>query len=169
MKALIRHYPRAWRERYGNEMTQLVVEQPKTIRLAFDLIAGAIDARLHPQFPTGAADASPARKGEPVVPNLLTHCQPHEITSAEYKRSVAWLLGTTVVLSTLYLALKRTFGDNIVIDAFGVSTFPVAVLVSSWETYFKRYSRTARVAIIGGLGAVVFFISLAADALGRAF
>jgi hypothetical protein len=167
MKALIRLYPRGWRARYGDEMAQLVADQPVTIRLAFDLIAGAIDARLHPQFTAISADA-PAGKGA-VVANLLTACRPHEITPAEYRRSAVWMLGLTMVLAGVYLALKRAFGDNPLIDAFGVSTFPVAVLASSWETYFKRYSRAARVAIIGGLGALVFVISLAAEALGHAF
>lgn len=168
MKALIRLYPRAWRVRYGDEMAQLIADQPKTIRLAFDLIAGAIDARLHPQLSAGATDA-PVSKGETVVTKLLTACHPHEITSAEYRRSVAWLFGMTIVLSGIYIALKRAIGDNPFIEAFGVSTFPVAVLASSWETYFKRYSRAARLAIIGGLGAIVFLMSLAADLLGRSF
>jgi hypothetical protein len=167
MKALIRLYPRGWRARYGDEMAQLIADQPKTIRLAFDLIAGAIDARLHPQLSAGPT-GPPATKGETVVTRILTHCQPHEITSAEYRRSVVWLLGTTILLSGLYIGLKRAFGDSPLIEAFGISTFPIAILASSWETYFKRYSKTARLAIIAGLGAIVFFVSLAADWLGRA-
>lgn len=168
MKALIRLYPAAWRRRYGEEMARLIDDQPQTIRLTVDLIAGAIDARLNPQLSTEAANA-PASKGAKAVMRILTHCQPHDVTAADYKRSVAAMLATTILLAGLYLVLKRAFGDNPFIEAFGVSTFPVALLVSSWETYFKRYSRTARVAIIGGLGVFVFFISLAAESLGRAF
>ncbi|HEY7497619.1 MAG TPA: hypothetical protein VH740_03865 [Vicinamibacterales bacterium] len=166
--ALIRLYPREWRVRYGDEMAHVLAEQPTTMRLVFDLLAGAIDAWMYPQSSAGAAGAT-ASKGETAVTKLLTYCQPHEITSAEYNRSVVWMLGTTVVLSGIFLALRRALGDNILVDAFGVSTFPVAVLVSSWATYFKRYSKTARVAIIAGLGAIVFFLSLGAESLGRAF
>jgi hypothetical protein len=167
MKILIRLYPREWRARYGDEMAQLIADQPRTIRLAFDLIAGAIDARLHPQFSAGPIDAT-AAKGATVVAKLLTQCQPYEITSAEYRRSVVWLLGTTLLLSSCYLVLKRALGDNMVVEAFGVSTFPIAVLVSSWETYLKRYSRIARLVIIAALGGVVFLLSITAESLGRA-
>jgi hypothetical protein len=168
MKVLIRLYPRGWRARYGDEMTQVVADQPKTVRLAVDLIAGAIDARLNPQFSAGAREAS-AGKGETAVTRLLTHCQPHDITTADYRYSVVSMLGTTIALAGLYLALKHAFGDDPFIEAFGVSTFPFAVLVSSWGTYFKRYSMTARLTLIAGLSAIVFVLSLAAESLARAF
>lgn len=49
MKRLIRLYPRAWRERYGEEFAALVEEQPFTLRTLCDLLGGAVDAHLAPQ------------------------------------------------------------------------------------------------------------------------
>lgn len=51
MTALLRLYPRAWRERYGDELGALLEDQPATLLDRIDLIRGAVDARLHPQVP----------------------------------------------------------------------------------------------------------------------
>jgi len=49
MKKLVALYPRAWRERYGEEFLALLDEQPMTPRVVVDLLRGALDAHLHPQ------------------------------------------------------------------------------------------------------------------------
>jgi hypothetical protein len=41
MKALLRLYPRAWRERYGSEMAALVDDLPAGVGVALDLLVGA--------------------------------------------------------------------------------------------------------------------------------
>jgi hypothetical protein len=47
---LVRLYPRDWRRRYGREMeAQLRLWRPGP-REAFDLLAGAVDAHVHPQW-----------------------------------------------------------------------------------------------------------------------
>jgi hypothetical protein len=46
---LLRLYPRAWRERYGEELSaQLEAERPLRIGVVADLVRGALDAHLHP-------------------------------------------------------------------------------------------------------------------------
>lgn len=60
MSALLRLYPRAWRDRYGDELEALLEEQPPTLADHFDLIRGALDARLHPQV--RGADAPPEQE-----------------------------------------------------------------------------------------------------------
>jgi hypothetical protein len=46
---LIRLYPAAWRERYGEEFVALLQSRPPTTRDRLDIVRGAIDARIHPQ------------------------------------------------------------------------------------------------------------------------
>jgi hypothetical protein len=56
MSALLRLYPSAWRERYGAEFAELLAARPPSLRDRLDIVAGAVDARLHPQLagaPTG--------------------------------------------------------------------------------------------------------------------
>ena len=46
---LLRLYPRAWRERYGEELSaQLDTQRPLRIGVVTDLVRGALDAHLHP-------------------------------------------------------------------------------------------------------------------------
>ena len=60
MSRLLRLYPSAWRERYGEELVALLEDHPATLADRLDLIRGAFDARLHPQVPGTAA--SPAKE-----------------------------------------------------------------------------------------------------------
>jgi hypothetical protein len=60
LPAILRCYPRAWRERYGDELADLLAREPRSPRLALDLALGAIDAHLHPQV--GAHGPSRARR-----------------------------------------------------------------------------------------------------------
>jgi hypothetical protein len=46
-RAALRLYPRAWRERYGEEVTDLVASRPARLRTVLDLLAGAADAWMH--------------------------------------------------------------------------------------------------------------------------
>ena len=58
---LLRLYPRAWRERYGDEFLALVGDEPLSARHTIDILAGAIDARLSRTASTpDQSSASPA-------------------------------------------------------------------------------------------------------------
>jgi hypothetical protein len=60
LPAILRCYPRAWRERYGDELADMLAREPRSPRLAFDLALGALDAHLHPQV--GERGPSRARR-----------------------------------------------------------------------------------------------------------
>ena len=49
---LVKLYPRAWRERYENEMVALLEEHTITLFTGIDLLFGALDARLDPHYRT---------------------------------------------------------------------------------------------------------------------
>lgn len=48
---LLRLYPRAWRDRYEEEFAALLEQCPFSLGDLFDIIVGAIDARMHPCVP----------------------------------------------------------------------------------------------------------------------
>src|SRR5690606_11682032 len=82
MIALLKLYPREWRERYGRELEEIVAAQPRSLRLAVDLLAGAIDAHLKPQLTTGRRTGAPTPEGgEPMLDRLR-----HGDTAALSKR-----------------------------------------------------------------------------------
>jgi hypothetical protein len=62
MNGLLRLYPAAWRDRYLEEVSDLLAERPPSLRDRFDLIAGAADAWIHPQVA-----ARPRRETESIV------------------------------------------------------------------------------------------------------
>jgi hypothetical protein len=62
MRWLLWLYPRRWRRRYGDEFLALVEERGFSAALVLDVLRGALDAWLHPEFgaaraPAGAAAA----------------------------------------------------------------------------------------------------------------
>jgi hypothetical protein len=51
MRLLLWLYPRGWRDRYRAEMEALLQLTRPTPRVAWDLLRGGLDARLHPRWP----------------------------------------------------------------------------------------------------------------------
>lgn len=139
MKALLRLYPRGWRERYGAEVADyLDTAKPPRLRAALDLIAGAIDARLHP------TDMPPA---DPRGTNMLArHCrfEGTEIPVRDAIKSAALMIGICLVVTVIGVALDKTYGDHVLIDALLYAAFFIALTISSRYTYLRAYSPTVR-------------------------
>ena len=47
-RALLRLYPRLWRQRYGDELAALLEEQPIRLRIVLDVVLGALSQRASP-------------------------------------------------------------------------------------------------------------------------
>src|SRR5438094_8634732 len=57
---LLRFYPARWRQRYGEEIADLLATEPPSVRRAVDLLRGLIDAHRHPELIDSALAAVPA-------------------------------------------------------------------------------------------------------------
>ena len=64
MSRLVRLYPPAWRERYEEEFLVLLAERQPTLLERFDIVRGALDARIHPQVRRSIDDAPPSPERE---------------------------------------------------------------------------------------------------------
>lgn len=64
-RLLLRAYPRAWRERYGGEFLALLADRGSRGGDLLDVLAGALDARLHPRR---AGREALARLASPAAP-----------------------------------------------------------------------------------------------------
>jgi hypothetical protein len=62
MSRLVSLYPRVWRDRYEAEFLGLIAERPMTLFERFDIVRGALDARLHPQV-RQSREAAPSPPG----------------------------------------------------------------------------------------------------------
>lgn len=87
---LLRFYPAAWRERYGDEFAELLLARPPSLRDRFDILRGAVDARLRPQVGV----ASPA---DTITPR---------------DRSAAALIVVAGLLLTTWAALGVAYGGR---------------------------------------------------------
>lgn len=155
MKWLLVLYPPAWRRRYRSEMEAHLEGEPKTLRTAVDLVAGAIDAWLNPEMFSNGPEQGEEKDMYATIRGEL--CAP---TRAEARRSTAWMLGTSLFLTTIAVVLDKTLGDHIMIDALLFSAFFIALTVSAERLYLRPYSRTARGVLIGlsAVGWYAFFL-----------
>jgi hypothetical protein len=89
MSRLVDLYPRAWRERYGAELADLLEQRPPSLLDRVDLVRGAVDARIHPQL---VAPASP----EPVDDGVINARRAGWFTLAG---AATWLGGVVVAVN----------------------------------------------------------------------
>lgn len=162
--ALIHLYPRAWQQRYGREMREMLAAQKPTVRMFADLVAGAVDARLNPQW-TPADRAGTTQGAEHMVKAF--RCAPEGVSASDQWRSAAWLVGGSLVLTLIGLALKVQMGSNSFSEGLLYSAFPASLMLSSECTYLKRYSTAAR-SVMSVAGAVLMVLVMwAAVAIGN--
>ena len=158
---LLRLYPRDWRDRYGGEMAAMLGDQPMTLRAATDLLAGAIDARFNSQWtrvnPTEGATMS----------TRVLRCTPAGVSRADEWRSAAWMVGGSLVLTLVSLALRAMWRENSFSESLLYAAFPASLMLSNECLYFKPYSRAARLTL--SLGGALFIILMmwGATALGN--
>jgi len=157
---LLKLYPPGWRRRYGDELAVLIGSARFSIGTVVDLVAGAIDAWLHPHM----ARAMPAQaaKGEtPMLAKMMKfRCAGYgpDVTAADQWKSLGVALGGTVVLTLGWMWLHTRFGDNPYVDSLSMMPFLAALLVSMRYTYLKgRSLATQTVFVVGNLALLAAF------------
>jgi nitrite reductase/ring-hydroxylating ferredoxin subunit len=88
VSAVLRAYPRRWRERYGAEMTALLADRQPGWRDLLDLARGAFDARLHRLVPPPAVlvASMPRREFTMLIPQRSTYGVVHSPPIGELSR-----------------------------------------------------------------------------------
>ena len=111
---LLRLYPRSWRDRYGEEMAELLSTERWSPSLVIDLVAGAVDARVNPQRMALVTQGSPQRGEEQRtmmsrVLQLRCAGAGPKLSARDQWLTVAVMLVTTVVLTGVWLWAVRTY------------------------------------------------------------
>lgn len=125
MRGLISLYPRAWRERYGDEFLSLIAERPPSLRDRLDIVRGALDAHLSPQLP--GPDLIPDRSGFVPLAGVLSiaigllvavNGPVHEDEYGSYRDGAAALPFVILAMAALaygiYRLWKRVPSDSVV-------------------------------------------------------
>jgi hypothetical protein len=144
---LLTLYPRAWRDRYAEEFLALLESQPASIGVVVDVIAGAMDAHLSPQWEAGLQGAETSKQGGTVMRLLAIRCAgATHFSRAEQLWSACLTIGATLGIILLYISIKRVTGENLFVEALGIAAFPIAVFVGSTQLYLRDHSSAARIA-----------------------
>ncbi|HEY7474032.1 MAG TPA: hypothetical protein VH679_03410 [Vicinamibacterales bacterium] len=156
MKAdrLLRLYPRAWRERYGDEFLELVGDRPLTVAQLIDSVSGAIDAHLSSDVrATTVARRSDIRlEGEAAVLNTPKIVCYHDIAAPFSKRD-AWIGAAVMIAATAVFSTAGILFDRVGYEALGDAAkafaFPASLLLSMPFTYVKGQSWRAQCVLVG--------------------
>ena len=160
--ALLRLYPREWRRRYGDEMRELLAGQRLSFRTIADLVAGAIDARINPQL-----RAEPAQHQGVASMIKDTICNPAGVTAQDQWKSAGWMVGGSLVLVLASVLLKQQFGANSLSEGLLYAAFPASLMLSNECTYFKRYSKAARMTMAVGGALLIIVMMWGSVAIGN--
>lgn len=156
MTWLLRLYPSPWRRRYGGEVAEMLAGRAFSLRTAVDLIAGAIDVRLHPSATLVAASVADSRKEEKTMLNRIIRLDcagaygPH-LDKADRWRAGSVMIGSTLVLTGVWMGAHLRYGDNPYIDALGVMPFFIGMLFSMRFTYLKGRPNSVQAVFMGGM------------------
>jgi hypothetical protein len=171
---LLRLYPSPWRRRYGGEVAELLANRGFSLRVAIDLVAGAIDVWLHPSVTLAAASAaeSPApNKEEKTMLNRIMRLDcagayGPNLDKADEWKAASVMIGCTLALTGIWTAAHIRFGDNPYIDAVGIMPFFIGLLASMRYTYLKGRPNSVQAVFIAGITLLLTLFFLATGWLG---
>jgi hypothetical protein len=135
VKTLLRLYPRAWRDRYGDELLALLEDRPATPLDLLDLIRGALDARLHPQL--AGASGEPNERSVPMTDRLPG--------LAAIGGGILVLLATALAAIQPVFAVGdagRDMGLTILLWSPGMVLIDLALLAATARRSLPAWSRT---------------------------
>jgi hypothetical protein len=163
VRALLRLYPRAWRERYADEMSAMLADVALSPVSMLDLVAGAIDARVAPQPIRGGAAAASPEKEKVMFANLMRRCAVGpDVTAHDRRVGSTAMLVLTFLFAVAYVLASWKYRDNEYVQAWGIMAFPAALLLTMPLTYLKGHSRASQVVIVGGCLLFLMAVSILA-------
>jgi hypothetical protein len=148
-------YPRAWRERYGDEFVAIVGDRQLALGEWIDIVSGAIDARLSSDVRRAAA--SNAAGGAPAMTVLqalkLRQCGKNAISTREALVGAAVLIAgslATVAVKYWLVTAGRPEAGRLVTEI----SFPALYIVVTNVWYLRGQPWRARLVISAILVAI---------------
>jgi hypothetical protein len=151
---LLRLYPRSWRARYGEEFRHLLASQTLSIGVIVDVLAGAIDARLHRDYPLAASSMEEGR--------MFRETQDGSSGFGAAVRLFGAPIAVLLTYVAVWLWLTALWGETPATAAFQYAALG-AVLFISWGIQGLRlHSHQAKAGVMVLALAVSYAISYAA-------
>jgi hypothetical protein len=149
---LLRLYPRAWRDRYGDEFVAMFGGAPLRASQTINIISGAIDARFSSDVRASTSAATvPHSGGMTVIDALRRSCamKTPTLTTKDHLISAAVIVVGSALLSVVGIVFRRN-GFDATGEFFKSFAFPASLLLSSHATYMKHQSWKAQVVVLEG-------------------
>jgi hypothetical protein len=154
---LLRLYPPPWRRRYGGEVAEMLAGRGFSLRIAIDLVAGAIDVWLHPAVTLAAAAAADTKHEGTEEKTMLNRIMRLEcagygpnVTRADQWKAAGVSVGGTLVLTLIWIAARVRIDNKNYIDALSVMLYTVPFLFSMRYTTLKDRPASVQAVFIGG-------------------
>jgi hypothetical protein len=159
-QSLLRLYPRAWRDRYGDELIAIVGDGQLTLQQGIDIVSGAIDAWLSTDVRTAtrAAGAAPAGGSTMTVRTMLCRANDVRYTTRDSLIAAGVMIGVTAAVSVLGLALRYsgwTVTSEVVLNVGFLGSMTISL--PFW--LMKGQPWKAQAAIVGGTLSILILIS----------
>jgi hypothetical protein len=126
--------------------------------LIVDLVAGAIDARLHPELVARPVSSTQEGEAHMVGRLMKLRCAGYgaHITRRDAWLSAAVMIGGTIFFTLIWLRLHIAAGDSPYVDSFAMIPFLAAYILSLPFTYLKGRRRSTQIVfVVGSLVLVV--------------
>jgi hypothetical protein len=159
---LLRLYPRAWRDRYGDEFLATIGDGALHVQQIIDIVAGAIDAWVSPLVRRQARSGSTVHpsEGDPMTTSLTTICASRTLryTKRDALIGAGVMLAGSLAMATGGVLLKlrghTALGEAVVMNGFFV---PLVLSMPFW--LLKGQSWRAQTVLVGGIIAFLLGIS----------
>jgi hypothetical protein len=162
---LLRLYPRAWRERYGEEFLATVGHGALHIQQIIDILSGAIDAWLSADVrqATRVGSLAPSEGGKTMSKSVLA-CSQRKVNFTKRDSLIgAGVLIATSIVFLLLSAVARRQGWSMTSEILLSFAFPGSMVLSWPFTFLKGQPWKAQAVIVGGLLAVLAAIAYLAS------
>jgi len=171
MKWMLRLYPAPWRERYGEEFGSVLASQHASAGLIMDVLAGAIDARLHPQIQKSDSKQINSKqiKGDDTMTlEMLQRCSAGGPRLSHQDRRIAswFMISSGLAMASLYIALTKIYHSAPAVQAVLYASFPFLSLVYGQAAYLRKRRWPTQAFILSAGLLVLYSVMLAACVIG---
>lgn len=161
MNWLLRLYPALWRERYGEEFGSVLASQRASPGLVLDVLAGALDARLHPQIQH--SNTTPTKRDDTMTLAMLQRCAAGgpKLSPSERRTASRFARGSALVMAVLYIVLTKLYREAPAAQAVLYAAIFSSSIAYRQAAYLRDRSRLTRVFLLGG-GLLAMYIFMLA-------
>jgi hypothetical protein len=156
---MLRLYPAAWRERYGEEFAAVLDSQRPSVGIVLDVLAGAVDAHVHPQIHSSRSKSLPGE--DTMTLAMLQRCAVGgpKLSPQDRRAAEKSMIISSLIMAALYMALTKIYRSALPVQAFGYAFVPFLGLIYERTAYLRKRSRLSQVVLMAaGFMALYLFM-----------